>query len=208
MALIQPLIAIIVHIRCPMNWRSLAIKWLLRQKTPYIIIIIIIIGHDCASGARLCRGVPAECIGYNAVYTILHYLADVDFLAPVDNRGDVSDELIDDWDGGGSKQNDSSSAQSSQGRLVQEPHFSYTSVFLPLGQSTMAMSYFKDLEEYGHLEDDVTQVMRCNSGNVAHIRCQQGLTLFLRWHLPCFSGYKPHLCASQSLIHSISFYHS
>ncbi|XP_075726360.1 protein dispatched homolog 1-like [Rhipicephalus microplus] len=116
------------------------------------------LSHDCASGARLCRGVPAECIEYNAVYTILHYLADVDFLAPVDNRGDGSDELIDDWDGGGSRQNDSSSAQSGEGRLVREPHLSYTSVFLPLWQSTMAMAYFKDLEEYGHLEDDVTQV--------------------------------------------------
>ncbi|KAH8033907.1 hypothetical protein HPB51_017605 [Rhipicephalus microplus] len=43
MALIQPLITIIVHILCPMNWRSLAIKWPLRQKTPYIIIIIIVL---------------------------------------------------------------------------------------------------------------------------------------------------------------------
>ncbi|KAH7964102.1 hypothetical protein HPB51_027659 [Rhipicephalus microplus] len=86
------------------------------------------LSHDCASGARLCRGVPAECIEYNAVYTILHYLADVDFLAP--------------------RQNDSSSAQSGQGRLLWEPHLSYTSVFLPLGQSTMAMAYFKDLEDF------------------------------------------------------------
>nr|XP_037290298.1 protein dispatched homolog 1-like [Rhipicephalus microplus] len=91
------------------------------------------LSHDCASGARLCRGVPAECIEYNAVYTILHYLADVDFL-------------------------------SGQGRLLWEPHLSYTSVFLPLGQSTMAMAYFKDLEEYGHLEDDVTQVVGMELG--------------------------------------------
>ncbi|KAL3225313.1 hypothetical protein MRX96_049257, partial [Rhipicephalus microplus] len=82
----------------------------------------------------------------------------------VDNRGDGSDELIDDWDGGGSRQNDSSSSQSGQGRLVREPHLSYTSVFLPLGQSTMAMAYFKDLEEYGHLEDDVTQVVGMELG--------------------------------------------
>ncbi|KAL1445394.1 hypothetical protein MTO96_045040, partial [Rhipicephalus appendiculatus] len=117
-------------------------------------------------GAPLCRGVPAECIEYNAVYTILHYLADVDFLAPVDSRGDGSDELIDDWDGGsgGGRRNDSSSAQSGQGRLVRKPHLSYTSVFLPLGQSTMAMAYFKDLEEYGHLQDDVTQVVGMELG--------------------------------------------
>ncbi|KAL3226185.1 hypothetical protein MRX96_025220 [Rhipicephalus microplus] len=51
------------------------------------------LSHDCASGARLCRGVPAECIEYNAVYTILHYLADVDFLAPFDNCGDGRQRL-------------------------------------------------------------------------------------------------------------------
>ncbi|XP_050046962.1 protein dispatched homolog 1 isoform X2 [Dermacentor andersoni] len=122
------------------------------------------LSHDCASGAPLCRGVPAECIEYNAVYTILHYLADVDFLAPVAGRGDDDgDELISDWDGG-SQWNNSASAPSGPGKLVHKPHLSYTSVFLPIAQSTVAMPYFKDLEEYGQLEDDVTQVVGMELG--------------------------------------------
>ncbi|KAK8775859.1 hypothetical protein V5799_030794, partial [Amblyomma americanum] len=126
------------------------------------------LSHDCASGAPLCRGVPAECIEYNAVYTILHYLADVNFLAPVAGRGDDdSDSLISAWDSSSSsssRRNDSALSQSASGKLVHKPHLSYTSVFLPIAQSTMAMPYFKELEQYGQLQDDVTEVVGMELG--------------------------------------------
>lgn len=121
------------------------------------------LSHDCASGAPLCRGVPAECIEHNAVYTILHYLADVDFLAPVAGQGDDDDELMDDWDRG-RRGNNSGTPSSSTPAAVRKPHLSYTSVFLPIAQSTAAMPYFKELEEYGQLGDDITEVVGMELG--------------------------------------------
>ncbi|GFU20331.1 protein dispatched homolog 1 [Nephila pilipes] len=40
------------------------------------------LSHDCAMDPALCRGVPRPCIEYDAVYNILHFLADIHFLDP------------------------------------------------------------------------------------------------------------------------------
>ncbi|XP_015919103.2 protein dispatched homolog 1 isoform X1 [Parasteatoda tepidariorum] len=40
------------------------------------------LSHDCAMDPALCRGVPRHCIEYDAVYNILHYLTDINFLNP------------------------------------------------------------------------------------------------------------------------------
>ena len=37
---------------------------------------------DCLNNPRPCVRVPRECIKHNAVYTILHYLTDHDFMSP------------------------------------------------------------------------------------------------------------------------------
>ena len=37
---------------------------------------------DCLNNPRPCIRVPRECIIHNAVYTILHYLTDHDFMSP------------------------------------------------------------------------------------------------------------------------------
>ncbi len=37
---------------------------------------------DCLNNPRPCVRVPRDCITYNAVYTILHYLTDHDFMSP------------------------------------------------------------------------------------------------------------------------------
>ena len=37
---------------------------------------------DCLNNPRPCIRVPRECIKHNAVYTILHYLTDHDFMSP------------------------------------------------------------------------------------------------------------------------------
>ena len=37
---------------------------------------------DCLNNPRPCVRVPRECITHNAVYTILHYLTDHDFMSP------------------------------------------------------------------------------------------------------------------------------
>ena len=36
----------------------------------------------CLSDPRPCARVPRECVTHNAVYTILHYLTDHDFMSP------------------------------------------------------------------------------------------------------------------------------
>ncbi|KFM82675.1 Protein dispatched-like protein, partial [Stegodyphus mimosarum] len=40
------------------------------------------LSHDCTMDPALCRGVPRPCFEYDAVYNILHYLTDVNFLNP------------------------------------------------------------------------------------------------------------------------------
>ena len=37
---------------------------------------------ECLNNPRPCVRVPPECITHNAVYTILHYLTDHDFMSP------------------------------------------------------------------------------------------------------------------------------
>ena len=38
--------------------------------------------QDCLNNPRPCIRVPRECIKHNAVFTILHYLTDHDFMSP------------------------------------------------------------------------------------------------------------------------------
>lgn len=40
------------------------------------------LSHDCATDPALCHGIPKQCTEYDAVYNMLHYLVDVDFLNP------------------------------------------------------------------------------------------------------------------------------
>lgn len=106
------------------------------------------LSHDCTTDALLCRGVPQECTEYNAVYNILHFLADADFLGPrATTRGG------DDNDG---KLNGTS--------LQRGGVLSYTNVFLPIAQSVTAMPYFKELESDGALYDNVTEVVAMELG--------------------------------------------
>ncbi|KAM7300142.1 protein dispatched homolog 1 isoform X1 [Ixodes scapularis] len=104
------------------------------------------LSHDCTTDALLCRGVPQECTEYNAVYNILHFLADADFLGPrATTRGDDDGKL--------------------NGTFLQRGGvLSYTNVFLPIAQSVTAMPYFKELESDGALYDNVTEVVAMELG--------------------------------------------
>lgn len=96
------------------------------------------LSHDCTSDALLCRGLPQECTEHNAVYNMLHYLADAHFLGPKKTAAVEENALV--------------------------PMLSYTNVFLPIAQSTAAMTYFKDLERNGRLSDDIVEVVAMELG--------------------------------------------
>ncbi|XP_064490316.1 protein dispatched homolog 1-like isoform X2 [Ornithodoros turicata] len=113
------------------------------------------LSHDCSADALLCRGVPQECTEYNAIYNILHYLADADFLAPSSSRPPSEQD-----DDGAPSANNSRDLPTSDSSSV----LAYTSIFLPVAQSTAAMDYFKELEEGPRLYDDVTEVVAMELG--------------------------------------------
>lgn len=111
------------------------------------------LSHDCSADTLLCRGVPQECTEYNAVYNILHYLADADFLAPSSSAPVEHDYGTVPGNGTGGAPTSGSSAV-----------LSYTNIFLPIAQSTAAMDYFKELEGGPQLYDDTTEVVAMELG--------------------------------------------
>lgn len=86
------------------------------------------LSHDCTSDPILCRGVPHECTRHNAVYNILHFLADSKFLV--------------------SKYDDESSISTT---------LTYTTVFLPIHQGIDALDYYYDLQQK-ELSNGVTEI--------------------------------------------------
>ncbi|XP_023225932.1 protein dispatched homolog 1-like isoform X2 [Centruroides sculpturatus] len=92
------------------------------------------LSHDCTSNPNLCGGVPHECTRHNAVYNILHFLADSKFL--ISKRGD----------------------ESSISSVL-----TYTTVFLPIHQGIESLDYYYDLQQK-ELTDGVTEVIGMEFG--------------------------------------------